>query len=170
MSDENERLARATCGEMTYTNMKLCIKKIFGDPTSGGGDNGGAPLVKSEPVFQSSHLEDVNYTSGNRVWRGRGRGRIRSYNTGTGPSQDRSSTGMNPVNNTGSRQERSSSRMNPVDKDGNVMKCFNCGSFYHFSRLCPSKRYGDNDVMPSKEVYITLFSARSDGKARGLVK
>ena len=171
VSDENERLARATCGEMTYENMKLCIKKIFGDPTSGGGDNGGAPLVKSEPVFQSSHLEDVNYTSGNRVWRGRGRGRSRGYNTSTGSRHERSSSGMTPVDkDSGSRQGRSSSRMNPVDKDGNMMKCFICGSFYHFSRFCPSKRYGDNDEKQTKEVHITLFSARSDGKARGLVK
>ena len=151
VADENERLARTTCGEMTYENMKLCIKKIFGGPTSGGSDGGGAPLVKSEPVFQSSHLEDVNYTSGNRVCRGRGRSR--GYNTGAG-----------------SRQERASSGMNPVDKDGKMMKCFSCGSFYHFSRYCPSKRYGDNDVKQTKEVHITLLSARSDVKARGLVK
>ena len=29
MSDENERLARATCVSMTYENMKCTIKKIF---------------------------------------------------------------------------------------------------------------------------------------------
>ena len=91
--------------------------------------------------------------SGNRIWHGRGRGRSRGYNTGAG-----------------SRQEKSSSGMNPVDKDGKVMKCFRCGSSYHFSRFCPSKRYDDSDIKQPKEVHITLFSARSDGKARGLVK
>ena len=68
ISEENERLARATCGAMTYANMKVCIQKIFGDPS--GDKNGCAPLVKSEPVFHSHHSEDVNYTSGYRGWRG----------------------------------------------------------------------------------------------------
>ena len=32
ISEENERLARATCGAMTYANMKVSIQKISGDP------------------------------------------------------------------------------------------------------------------------------------------
>ena len=41
-------------------------------------------MIKCEPVFPSSHLEDVHYTSGYRGWRGRGQGRgeNRGYNTG----------------------------------------------------------------------------------------
>ena len=84
ISEENERLARATCGEMKYENMKECIKNFFGDSTSGGGSDGGAPAVRSEPVFQSSHHEDVNYTSGSSSWRGRGQGRGRGFNMSTG--------------------------------------------------------------------------------------
>ena len=86
VSEENERLARATCGAMTYDNMKESIKKIFGDTASGGGDVG-APSVKSEPVFQSGH-EDVNYTSGFRNLRGKGRGKGRGVNANSGSRQE----------------------------------------------------------------------------------
>ena len=65
ISEENKRLARSTCGAMAYANMKVCIHKLFGDPS--GDKNGCAPLVKSEPVFHSHHSEDVNYASGYRV-------------------------------------------------------------------------------------------------------
>ena len=80
------------------------IKKVFGDPLSSGGD-GCAPLVKSEPVFQSDHQEDVHYTSGYRSWRGRRRGRGRSSTTSPGYKQEVS----NPGNGA-----------NPVDKDGRL--------------------------------------------------
>ena len=33
MSEDNEKLARTTCGDLTYDNMKDKIMKIFGDPT-----------------------------------------------------------------------------------------------------------------------------------------
>jgi len=134
--------------------MQECIKKIFGDPTSGGGTNS-APSIKSEPVFQSDHNEDVNYTSGMsgyRSWRGRRRGRGRSY-------------GMND----GSRQDVPTSGTNPVDRDGKILKCFNCGSMNHFSRSCPTRRNGRSD-MKTQDIHITLFNGKSDEHMTGLVK
>ena len=167
LSEEHERLARATCGQMTYDKMKECIKKIFGDSASGGGDNS-APSVKSEPVFQSGH-EDVNYTSGYRNWRGNGRGKGRGVNV-----------------NSGSRQETQNYRTNPVDKDGKRLKCFSCGSVNHFSRFCPGRRSGGNygkpqdinicsgsevkcDVKP-QDIHIALFNGNSGGHMKGLVR
>ena len=165
ISEENERLARATCGEMKYENMKECIKKIFGDSTSGGGSDGGAPAVRSEPVFQSSHHEDVNYTSGSSSWRGRGQGRGRGFNTSTGPRQYRS----NYVPRDGYKQDRYNSGTNPVDKEGKILKCFKCGSINHLSRSCHMKRNMGNDVK-SHDIHITLFNAKSDEHMTGLVK
>ena len=154
LSEENERLARATCGAMTYAKMRDCIKKIFGD--TGSGDNS-IPSVKNEPVLQSSHQEDVHYTSGNvgyRNWRGRGRGRGRGGGTST---------------NTDYRQDKSNSRTNPVDKDGKILKCYGCGSVYHFSRYCPSRK-GGNGEGKTQDIHITLFNAKSDGHMTGLVR
>ena len=183
ISDENERLARATCGEMTYGNMKDCIKKIFGDSTSGDGNDGGVPAVRSEPVFQASHHvgapavrsepvfqaghhEEVNYTSGSSSWRGRGQGRGqgrgRGYNMNNGPRQYRPNYGPNNI-------YRSSSGTNPVDREGKILKCFKCGSENHFSRYCPMKRNMANDGK-SHDIHITLFNAESNEHMTGLVK
>ena len=71
ISDEHERLARATCPSMTYEKMKGCITKIYGE-TSKDSTEGSAPCIKSEPVFQTSH-EDALQSSWRGSWRGRGR-------------------------------------------------------------------------------------------------
>ena len=149
ISEENEKLARATCGVMTYANMKACIQKIFGDPSGDG--HGNAPSVKSEPVFQSDHCEDVNYNNSFRSWRGqrrsgRGRGfgtfsRYRSGGTGYGK--------------------------NPVGQDGKVLRCFKCGDTDHFARAC-QKRIGDRESK-TEEIKITLLNGKSDTDMEGLV-
>ena len=83
VSVENEKLARATCGKITYDNMKTAIKKIFGDPAASNG--GGAPAVKSEALFMTEH-ESVLYTRCWRGWRpcerGRGQRGFRQYSSG----------------------------------------------------------------------------------------
>ena len=57
VSEDNDKLAHATVGELTYENMKAKIQKIFRDPAASEG-SGGALAVKSEPVFETKH-EDV---------------------------------------------------------------------------------------------------------------
>ena len=49
VSEGNEKLARATSKKLTYTDMKITILKIFGDPASE--DETGAPAIKQGPVF-----------------------------------------------------------------------------------------------------------------------
>ena len=44
MSEENERLARTTCGELNYANMKDKVMKIFGDFTTTGTDHPSLPI------------------------------------------------------------------------------------------------------------------------------
>ena len=69
VSEENEKLARATCKKLTYTDMKT-ILKYFGDLA--GEDETGAPAIKQEPVFQTEHKSVVNR---GRFDEGGGRGR-----------------------------------------------------------------------------------------------
>ena len=113
VSEENERLARATVGDLTYSNMKEKIQKIFNDPVSGEGASG-APCVKSEPVFQTS--------SQRGSWRRRdaGRGRRGGFS--------------GSFNKNG--KYSSSSSGNPLGKDGKLLRCFNCDSTKHLSKFC----------------------------------
>ena len=83
VSEENERLARATCGDFTYKNMKSTIQKIFGDPSATTCDI--APAIKVEPAFVSEHQSRGRF-SNRSTWRGRGRGRgTFRGNTNTNP-------------------------------------------------------------------------------------
>ena len=144
ISDEYEKLARATCKEMTYTEMKITILKIFNDTSGGNASAEPAPSIKTEPVFKATH--DAGYRGGYRGSyrgnRGRGRGSYRS-------------TQMHDTN--------------PRDRDGKVMKCFKCGSERHFARYCDKKDENTENKQPKKEdVHITLLS--EDRKMSRLVK
>lgn len=87
VSEENEKLARTTCLDMTYKHMKEAIRKMFGDSTT---TEGAAPAVKSEP-------ESVNASfRGNFRGNFRGRGGFR----GRGNSS-RGSFNRNPTDRSG---------------------------------------------------------------------
>ena len=135
ISTEHERLARATCASMTYENMKTCILKIFGGPSSEGGE-GSVPSIKSEPVFQTTH-EDALQNNWRNNWRSRGRGarnRGRGFNTSSFKDGDNKS--------------------NPCGKDGKVLRCFKCGSPSHFARNC------DQDSgSGTQDIHIVLLNA-----------
>ena len=135
ISEENERLARATCAAVTYEGMKTALRKIFGDPASSQGDSG-APSVKAEPVFASEHESALQ----TRSWRGRWRGR-----------GNRGSRNNYPSSNYGA-----SRGSNPFGRDGKIMKCYICDSEKHLARDC-EKRKDKNE--PVQEIHITLFNA-----------
>ena len=69
VDEESERLARVTCPQLTYQDMKNTLLKIFSDP-SASSDDSKIPAVKTEPVFKVSHRGSFkgNYS------RGQGRG------------------------------------------------------------------------------------------------
>ena len=67
ISEEYEKLARATCKEMSYKEMKATILKIFADPAAGNSHDESVPSIKCEPVFKVSHRG--GYRGG---YRGRG--------------------------------------------------------------------------------------------------
>ena len=60
ISEENERLARASCTGMTYDGMKLIIQKMFADPTTAENKDE-TPPVKSEPVLLNQSRRYNNY-------------------------------------------------------------------------------------------------------------
>ena len=81
--EDTEKSACATVGEITYENMKPKIQKVFGDPAASEG-SGGAPAVKSEPVFETKHEDVYQSTSSHGHGRGgkyRGRSQVR-FRTG----------------------------------------------------------------------------------------
>ena len=146
ISEDNEKLARATVGELTYENMKAKIQKMFGDPAASEG-SGGAPAVKSEPVFETEH-EDVYQSTSSRGQSRRGKRRSRS--------QVRFRTG-----------EIINRPSNPIGKNGKVLKCFNCDSTEHLSNKCP---YPRGDDSRTRDIHITLFNAKPDKAMSALIK
>ena len=119
VSQENEKLARATCKKLTYTDMKTTILKIFGDPA--GEDDTAAPAIKQELVFQTEHKSVVNR---GRFDKGRGRGRD---SCGRGSFQHRQREFQkedSTVNSRGGARLGS----NRVDADGNPLRCYICDS------------------------------------------
>ena len=127
VSEENEKLARATCKKLTYADMKTIILKIFGDPT--GEDEEGAPAIKQESVFQTEHKSVVNR---GRFDKGRGGA---SGNHGRGSFQCRQRELQkedSTVNSRGGARLHS----NPVDEDGNPSRCYTCNSTRHLANRC----------------------------------
>ena len=89
ISDDNERLARVSCPELTYASMRDTLLKIFSDPASTAQDEK-VPAVKAEPVYKVTHRGA--YRGGAT---GRGRGWGRQYNQ----------TGLNPTDREGKIME-----------------------------------------------------------------
>ena len=109
VSEDNEKLARATVGDLNYDNMKAKIQTIFGDPNA-------------NDISVSGTVEPVYYASGKKGshWRGQG-GRDRG--------QGRAARSSNYVKTDS----------NPIGNDGKPMKCFTCESVKHLSRDWPNK-------------------------------
>ena len=151
VSEENEKLARATCSELTYAKMKDAIQKMFGNPASTSDGACAAPSIKVEPAFVSSEQEHSNqeesyftrWNGNRRPWRGRGstfrgRGRFRG----------------------GWKKKEGSGSSNPKDSRGEQLKCFKCGSKEHFVKDCTAE-----------EVHFTLLSSeKPDGPLSALLQ
>ena len=147
VSEDNEKLARATVGDLTYDNMKSKIQKIFGDPNA----NDISVSCKVEPVYYASGKKGSH-------WRGRG-GRDRG--------QGRAARSSNYVKTDS----------NPLGADGKPMKCFTCESIKHLSRDCPHKLHESrssrsiskpNDI---EQVNITLYGSGYDEEApKGVIE
>ena len=144
LSEDNEKLARATCGDRTYDNMKTALTNIFssadGASCSISSSSKEYQMVKQECVLESH--EDVMYANSN--YRGRGRGGGRGGGRGKGKKR---------------RFEQSSTA------NTNQRRCFICDSTKHLAHMCPHK-----DEVKTEEIHITLFGADEPAEKPSLVK
>ena len=155
LSDDMEKLARATASQLTYTCMKDQIKKICGTSVSNQQDEAAsAPLIKDEVLF--------GYGNKGRGSRGSNRGR-----------GGKSSRGAR-----GGASKHDGETTNPTNSYGVVMRCYGCDSTLHMFKDCPKnpeKSAAQN--LPKKsepkkdteEVHVVLLNAKPDSKQRGLV-
>ena len=145
VSEDDEKIARTTCGELNYNNMKDAIKRLFGDVNSG---NSVTPAVKSEP-------ESVNFT--NR-YRSRGRGNFRGRSNYRG----------------GRNSFQSYRRENPKDSEGRTWRCFKCNSTRHLARECPMKDVNVTESEYSNEkervINISLLNIDTTSKEYDALK
>jgi hypothetical protein len=131
ISEENERLARVSCAELKYQNMKETLLKIFSDPAATTDDEK-APAVKMEPVFKVAHRG-----ASTGVYRGRGRGTYnRTYN---------SYSGTNPTDREG--------------KVMKCFKCGSVKHFARYCDKGSAENTGNiTSKKEKKPIYITLLS------------
>ena len=123
--------------------MKAKIQKIFGGPAASEG-SGGAPAVKSEPIFETKHEDVYQSTSSCGPCRGgkhRGRSQVR-FRTG----------------------ETINKQSNLTGKDSTVLRCFNCDSTKHLSDNIanPKTSHGIWRFIPHRGDYIPQSEAEWD--------
>ena len=146
MTEENEKLARTTCGVLDYTHMKNTIMKIFGDPCGSEGNINIDPL----PIKEECFIGRDRYVFSERKKEEDGKYRKRK------PDKFKKTDGYDK------------SDMNPVGQDGNILRCFRCDSTRHLASKCPHR----NNVPKSSdvnEVHITLFASSPDEKQYCLI-
>ena len=119
MSEENEKLARTTCGVLDYTHMKNTIMKIFGDPCGGSeGNSNVEPLpIKEECYF--------------------GAGRERYLQNDRRREEERKYRKVFKQDNYKKPDKYDKGEKNPVGQDGNILRCFTCDSTRHLASKCP---------------------------------
>ena len=150
VTEEIERLARATCVDLTYNNMRAALQKIFGDIESTVEGSAAAPRIKSEPAFVASNTEEAYWTRNFKPW---SRGSNGRYIRGRGYSTSRG-RGRGQADKSSWRKRGSG---NPVDREGNPLKCFKCGSKEHFAKDCTAE-----------EVHFALLSSKDDSNDKPL--
>ena len=172
LNEEDSKLVMSATTEISYSNMKSALKRIFPDKTGSSTVSGVSHVpVKSEPVFYGDDSETggdaapVMYARGGRrggrPWRG-GRG----------------ARGRPPLSGANRQPVRGGRRTNPPDWDGNPTRCLICDSKFHWIRQCPDahENRGDHDEAEKSEetVHLSLFmgyaSADKGSKLPSLVE
>ena len=139
LTDDHEKLIRATVSELTLKSMAFQLKKVMGTSH---------PI--SEPAVVQVKNEDVWYNK----WYG-GRGGRGSYRGGKRPSRSsyqHHGRGRYAVAKT-------KSHPNPVGQDGKPTTCRVCSSIYHWSNDCSNKCYSTGNI---KEANIIFMAQNSD--------
>ena len=167
LTQENEKLIKATVSELTVKAMAEQLKKVMRSFSSTVSSDATVPAIQikreidvaytddktslkdsiSEAQAESEASDEVLYNNwgGRRSFRGSNR-RNRSFRRG--------STNRNFSRSTGRRH-------NPPGLDGKPSKCNICGCTFHWARYCP---YAENNPLESKsedyvhDTNIVLFS------------
>ena len=165
ISEEYEKIVKATVGELTFKGMSTQLKKVMlGTSESPVTGNSESIQIKKESVAYSeegatsetktenSVSDDVFY---GRWSRNRGGG---SYRRGRGGS-GRTSSRQNWWRPTGGRSRSSypsKKKTNPLGPDGKPSICNICGAFTHWARDCPEK--SDEQYDGTSDAYIVLMA------------
>ena len=157
-------LVRATISELGYSEMKKQLRKLE-DIAVSKRDTKTESDIKDEPA-------ETLYTRGGRF---RGRGRSNGSSRGTRGScyngrGNNQATYHNSNNGRGNNQAGySNSNKNRYDDSGNITKCFNCKSVYHWAKDCPrqSEFQSENWSCNVEEINITLFTKGIESTYQG---
>ena len=139
LTQDEEKLARATVARLTYNEMSISLKKIAGQI---GLEQRKPNIVVKEEAFacSSKGSENDEQEAFYNRWRGGGyRGR-----------------GYRGRNNR--PQSAGKRKLNPLDKFGKVSRCSVCGSKFHWVAACPDKDKEEAD----EDVKITLMTGDAE--------
>ena len=169
LSDNVERLAKATVSELTYQAMVEKIKSLVVDDTvTAAAERDLANLtIKSEP-------DDVYYTN-TRGGRGRGsygvRGSYRQRGRGRGEFQKHYGNASSEETQRRCYNCNSYGHLSydcPQKKEGTVTHnktCFKCHGVGHFANVCPNKSNTVNITLLQSNVGVNEFSGETLGHA-----
>ena len=136
VSEHHQQLVKATLTEMTYTNMKKQLSKVFMETGSSNmmdRSNAYVPPVKLEPVYAASTSgQDTNETYYGYQYNDRGKWHG-SSNRRPAPRYRGNNRGRG---SRGTNKYSSMRQLNPLDEYGEVSKCAICGSNLHWARNC----------------------------------
>ena len=181
ISEENEKLARATTAELTYANMKKQIMRIFAESSN---SDECTPAVKVEPTdVYYTRQQNYNSYSGNQ--RGRGNQNMR-FSRGGRAGFPRSNARGNQRNYNDRSTEATSENQQQArmkcyicqssehftgrcPRNENRMRCFNCQSTEHLANRCPFRTERNTTNATNQQVNITLLSAKECNDLTSLV-
>ena len=161
LPESSKQLVRATVSEMKYDTMKSQLTKVFTNTCSGVNPELNIKTEGSDTFYNSNvesyasnypyrHDEHTSnntcdgtfYGYANNHQRGNTRGRFRGSRGGRGGRRGRGGRG-----NWNVRPKKE----NVKDENGNVTKCFSCGSTEHWARECPKPYGGQTNTADEKE-------------------
>ena len=160
LSDENEKLIRATVTNLTFTDMATQLKKVMLNMSSSvnnGQGSVGVQVKKESVAFTEDNEANLPLSENEEVYYGHWSGRRGR------DSLRRSRFRGRTRRSRGSRFTyvgRANKKTNPLRPDGKPSTCSVCGSIYHWVRECPDKE--EEQTTEEKEAYIVLDSGDGD--------
>ena len=133
LTSDNEKLAKATVGELTLSFMSGQLRKIMHKHSS----DDSSP--NTSPVVVKNEADIINYAENNQmdpteVYYGRFSYQGDSHFNSWWGKINRGGRRQGNKNKTRSTNQK---KLNPLDLAGNITVCFNCGCKFHWSYDCP---------------------------------